>query len=65
MITSENKKSRNYSHEHQLRKKYSKRLIADLDRDLVDTFKKHLSDRGLSYAGWLQQQIDREINGGR
>lgn len=65
MITGENKKVRNYSYEHELRKKHSKRLIADLDRDLVDTFKKHLKDRGLSYSAWLQDKINKEINGGQ
>ena len=54
-------KTRDYSHEYQLRQKRQKRLAADMDRAKVDAFKALLETRGTTYISWLESMIDKEL----
>lgn len=60
--TSENKRSRDYSYEYQIRQKRNKRLHADMDREKAEAFQKYLDSKNLTFIKWLNNQIDIEMN---
>lgn len=57
--TGENK--RDYSREYEKRKKREKRLHADINKEKAEAFKKLLNGRGVTFAKWLNNQIDKEM----
>ena len=64
-MTNKNKtaqgRERDYSREHQLRKQRAKRLYADLDKRKAAALQAKLFARGVTFAAWLNRQIDKEL----
>jgi hypothetical protein len=63
MTTSELKKSRDYSKEHLMRKAKKSRLLADIEKSKADAFTALLSEQGITFSKWINNQIDKEIKG--
>ena len=55
------KKKRDYQIEHARRMLRNKRLIADLDREKVESFQAYLKSQGVTFASWLDSQINQAI----
>jgi hypothetical protein len=55
---------RDYKHEYELRRKRTKRLFADMNKDKADAIKQHLDERGQTFVSWLENQIDKELKRG-
>ena len=57
-------KTRNYTHEYNLRKKKNKRLHADMKNvELVEEFQQILKNKNITFVKWLEQKIKEEITG--
>jgi ribonuclease HI len=57
-------KTRNYTHEYNLRKKKNKRLHADMKNvELVEEFQQILKSKNITFVKWLEQKIKEEITG--
>ena len=56
------RETRDYSREYFQRKEKQKRLIVDMDRVKVETFLSLLDARGQSFANWINNKIDQELN---
>jgi hypothetical protein len=54
-------KPRDYAREHELRKKRTRRIHADLDKNKVEEFKNHLEARGLTFVRWLDDKMNEEL----
>ncbi len=54
-------RTRDYSTEYKRRIERQRRLLVDMDREKVEAFLKHLQAKNLTYAKWINEQIDKEM----
>lgn len=52
---------RDYKAEHESRKAYKKRLLADIESKKAAAFLAELEKRGQSFAAWLNVTIEKEM----
>lgn len=58
----DNKRTRDYKHEYEIRRKRNKRLHADMNRKKVEAFQSILDKRGQTFSNWLEGKIDNELD---
>lgn len=54
-------KIRNYSNEHKKRQINNRRLLVDMNRDKAERFLAALKNKNLTFAKWINNQIDKEM----
>lgn len=54
---------RDFSQEYKKRTERQKRLLVDMDRNKAETFIKHLQANNITFAAWINKQIENELNG--
>lgn len=54
--------NRDYKKEHERRKERHKRLIADIDKNKVESFQTLLKGQDMTYTAWLITMIDKELS---
>jgi hypothetical protein len=60
--TGEKKRIRDYPNEYQRRTERQKRLLVDMDREKAEIFIKHLRAKNITFAAWINNAIDNELN---
>jgi hypothetical protein len=53
--------TRDYKHEHELRKQRKKRLVVDLDREKAQAFEAMLKSQNITFSNWIQAKINDHI----
>jgi hypothetical protein len=50
--------TRDYKHEHQLRKKNRKRLVADIDKEKAQALENMLKSENMTFSNWINNKIN-------
>jgi hypothetical protein len=62
MHTGENKATRDYSHEYQLRKRNKKRMIAEIEKEKALLFEAILKEQNITFSNWINKKINDHID---
>lgn len=60
--TASTSRKRDYKHETILRKKRTKRLMVDVNKNKAEKLLEALSAQNITLASWMNSQIDKELN---
>lgn len=61
-MTNTGEKKRDYKREYAKRKERQKRIHTDMDRNKVEAFTNYLKAKDITFAAWLNNQIDVELS---
>lgn len=53
--------TRDYRHEHELRKKSRKRLVAEIDKEKAQKFEAMLKSQNITFSNWITDKINDHI----
>jgi hypothetical protein len=53
--------TRDYKHEHELRKRNKKRLVVDIDKEKAQKFETVLKNQNITFSNWIQAKINDHI----